>query len=370
MIGFHLGGPANAGIWSYWNNLSGYELPKVVQMMAHDREGMGNFIYQARGIGEAEDKQPRPPGTERTLIINPESRFLKYSYITPLYTLSTQMDHPRAIHSHLSKVGRWHGMTITNNPDTRIVPVSLPVESDYSGSKRQYNMEGKYKTFQNGNTLILQRSRSFSEINPDWYPLYKQRTDQAIYIGNSWDEHVKRSGWLFLRKDDVYAAILVVLWDKAYEEEKAKKKTMDTQKLFHGAEEDATVKLAEHPYTMKYDDRFIVLNDRYSPVILQAGDKKQFESFEKFMTHVENASISLYKTVVPSFNILVLTPPGKDADEMVFNAANNEIPMLNGEHINYELPMTFNSPFIKSEFKSGKIEIQYDGEKLNLDFIQ
>ena len=61
MISFHLGGPANGGIWSYWNNINGYEMPQVVQMMALDREGMDIFVYRARGIGEAEEKYC--PGT-------------------------------------------------------------------------------------------------------------------------------------------------------------------------------------------------------------------------------------------------------------------------------------------------------------------
>ncbi len=368
MIGFHLGGPANGGIWSYWNNINGYEMPQVVQMMALDREGMDNFVYRARGIGEAEEKQPQPAGTERTLVCKKESRFIKYSYVTPLYTLSTQMDHPWAVHSHLSKAGRWHGMTVTQDAGARIVPVVFPIEPDFRGTKLPYSMEGMYKTFQNNNTLILQRSRSFSEINPDWYPLYKQRTDQGVYIGNAWDEKIEKSGWIFLRKGDVYAAVRVVLWDKQFEDEKVKKETAGTQKFFHGPEDDATVNLAENCYTLRDDDKFIVLNDRYSPVIIQTGDKEQFTSFENFMTDVEKAPIALYKTVVPTFNILVFTPPGKETSEMVFNAANNEIPMLDGEYIDYELPMTFDSPYIKSTFKSGIIKISKDDQELVLDF--
>jgi hypothetical protein len=368
MIGFFLGGPADGGIWGYWNNINGYEMPDVVQMMALDKEGMGDFVYQARGIGEAEEAQPRPVGTERTLIIKPESRFLKYSYVTPLYTLSTQMDHPWAVQSHLSKAGRWHGMTVTQDAGARIVPVVLPIEPDFHGRTKQYMVECMYKTVQNENSLIVQRSRSFPEVNPDWYPLYKQRTDQAVYIGNAWDEKIEKSGWVFLRKGDVYAGVRVVLWDKAYESEKAKKKTTGVQIYFHGADDDATVKLSENCYTLSDDGKFIVLNDRYSPVIIQSGDKNQFESFEKFMADVENAPIALYKTVVPTFDILVFTPPDIDAPEMVFNAANNEIPMIDGEYISYELPMTFDSPYMHSEFKSGKIDIEYAGKKLQLDF--
>jgi hypothetical protein len=86
------------------------------------------------------------------------------------------------------------------------------------------------------------------------------------------------------------------------------------------------------------------------------------------MASVENVPIALYKTVVPTFNILVYTPPGKETSEMVFNAINNEIPMLDGEYIDYELPMTFDSPYIKSKFKSGLITISMGEQELVLDF--
>jgi len=329
---------------------------------------MGHFVYQARGIGEGEPAQPRPLGTERTLIIKPESKFLKYSYVTPSYTLNTQMDHPWALQSHLSKAGRWHGMTVASDANARIVPVLLPTEPDFRGETAAFTMEGMYKTFQHRNTLIVQRSRSFPEVNPDWYPLYKQRTNQGVYIGDAWDEQIEQGGWIFLRRGDAYAGVRVALMDTAYEEEKFKRTTDGTQKHFHGANDDPTVKLEDRPYRYTDDGRFIVLNDRFSPVIIQAGDQKQYRSFEGFMAETQQAPIALHKTVVPSFNILLFTPPVENAPEMVFNTANNEIPMLNDQYISYEHPMTFDSPYLKSEYKNGKIQIEFAGELLELNF--
>ena len=75
LIGFHLGGPANAGVWWYWNLLDDYELPAVVWRLALDRQGLGCFSYQARGIGEEENVWPRPLGTERSLTVDTDSRF-------------------------------------------------------------------------------------------------------------------------------------------------------------------------------------------------------------------------------------------------------------------------------------------------------
>jgi hypothetical protein len=367
MIQFFLGGPANTGIWNYWNNINGYELPEVVQLMALDREGMKNFVYKSRGIGEEIGTHPRPAGLERTTAINPNSRFLKYAYVTPLYTLGTQMDHPQAIHSHLSKGGRWNGMTVTADSNAKIVPVSFPTEPDFWGKTGDISMERMNRSLQNKNTLIVQRSRGFTEIHPDWYPDYEQRTDMGVYIGKAWDQKIEKDGWIFLRKGDVYAAVKVVFWDKKFEDEKNKMQK-GTQKYFHGPEDDATVKMMDKPYTWIRKDDFIKFNDRYSPVIIQAGDKKQFGTFDQFMSKVAKADCKLYKTVVPTFNILAFTPPDKDAPDMEFNAANISAPMVDGKVVNYEHPMTFDSPYIKSEYGSGIIDIEYDGKKLELDF--
>jgi len=368
MLSSLLGGPADGSIWNYWSNLNGYELPKIVQMMALDRKGMGQFVYQSRGIGEEVSSMPRPMGTERTLIINPESKFLKYSYVTPSYTLNTQMDHPLAIHSHLSKSGRWHGLTVAQDADARVVPVYIPIEPDFRGKQDAFSLEGMYKTLQHKNTLIVQRSRSYAELNPDWYPLYKQRCDQGIYIGHAWDEQIEQGGWIFLRRANTYAGIRVALKDTAYEKDKLKRSTERTQGGFHNPDDDATVKIADKPYAYSADKKIILLQDRFAPVIIQAGDKEEFGSFNAFISQTREAAIALHKTVVPNFNILLFTPPSEHSKKMIFNASNNEIPMLDDTYIDYEYPMTFDSPFIQSKYGSGKIRIEYSGEKLDLDF--
>jgi hypothetical protein len=56
------------------------------------------------------------------------------------------------------------------------------------------------------------------------------------------------------------------------------------------------------------------------------------------------------------------------AKKIVFNAATMEMPTVGGEYIDYSYPKVFDSPYLKSEYKSGKIKLQYGEEKLNLDF--
>lgn len=43
---------------------------------------------------------------------------------------------------------------------------------------------------------------------------------------------------------------------------------------------------------------------------------------------------------------------------------------IGGKYVDYSYPMTFDSPYLKSKYKSGKIQIQYGGDKLNMDFSE
>jgi hypothetical protein len=371
MISVKLGSKGNNHVWGYWNELSSYKLPKVVWKMALDREGMQRFVYKSRGIGEEVNKLPRPPGTERSLVIEPNSRFLKYVYVTPQYTLGTQMDYPLAAHSHLSTAGRWHGMTVAADAKARIVPVGIGVEPTnpvvISNKVGKITMELMYKTSQHENTFIFQRTENYLLIDPDWFPLKNLQSKQGVYVGNAWDSVKEDAGWIFFKKGDVYAGIRPVVRDVDFEKAKMEK-IRPGNSSWQRPHFDATVKMNEHSYAWNEDKSIILLNNDFTPVIIQSGDKALFGSFASFMQSVKNARLELYNTVVHEFDELVYTPPGKDAPEMIFNAGNMEIPRIGGEYINYEYPMTFDSPYIKSNYGSGVISVNYGGESMNLNF--
>ena len=44
------------------------------------------------------------------------------------------------------------------------------------------------------------------------------------------------------------------------------------------------------------------------------------------------------------------------------------MPTVVGKYIDYSYPMTFDSPYLKSDYKSGQVKIQCDGKELDLDF--
>lgn len=371
---FYLGGPGNGSAWYYWSLINDYHLPPVVMNMALDRQGMGCYEFKSRGVGEEENVWPRPLGQERSLLCDTESRFLKYSYVTPDYVLGAQMEHPGAVHSHLSVAKRWHGMIFAQSPNSRIVTVGVDPETkrdQVNASKKAdkgYNMGVSYRTVQSKSVLITQQAKRLRQVNPEWFPEGQLDLDEmGVYIGKDWDEIVEREGWVFLRKGNAYAAVKPVLVDAEYEKEQWAK-NIGTQAYFNHPDDVPTVKIKAGAYSWVCDRTIIKPEKKFTPVIIEAGRKADHPTLEDFIADVLDNPIALYKTVVPGYEVLVYTGCGPDAEEIVFNAATSEMPTVGGKYIDYSYPMAFDSPYLKSKYKSGKIKINYGGEELKLDF--
>ena len=359
----YLGGPGD-GTHSWYCALSSdYELPKVVWSLALDRRGLGCYEFISRGIGEEENLWPRPLGQERTLLCDTDSRFVKYSYVTPDYILGTQMDHPAAVHSHLSIGGRWQGMIFSQSPASRVVPMSFETEDPDDWG---IHMEGMNRNVQSKKVLITQQSRRWINVNPDWFPAYDGLYDslRGVYFGKDWDRMEEKGGWIFVQRGNAYAAVRPVMWDKEHDAKKGK----GPQVGFVDGQDVPTATLKDDSYTWNEEHTIIKLKDKFSPVIIEASRVVDHPTWEFFVRDILDNPVRLYKTVVTGYFVLTYTGCGDDAQEIVFNAATNEIPMVGGKHIDYSYPMTFDSPYMKSPYKTGVILIEKDDERLTLDF--
>lgn len=362
LVNFYMGSAGNPGVYGFWNMFCDYELPDILWKMSLDREGLGKFEYISKGIGEEENIYPRPLGTERGMLCNTDSRLLRYAYITPYYVLGTQMDHPAAVHSHLSAVGRWHGMTFAQSENSRIVPYG------YHKDANNIDMEIMFQTVQHKNTLILQQFRQYSAAHPDWYPTkYEGPQDIAIWLGNNWDKLIEKNGWIFVQKGGAYAAVRTVLWDETYEKENAIRNN-GTQILFNGPHDVPTVKIKNKSYKWDNNHTSIISEDKFAAIIIESADIKDYDNIKKFMGDILDNPLKLYKTVVPGYHILTYTGCGKDNKEIVLNLASPQIPTVGGEYVNYLPDYTFNSPYINSEYRSGKVVLTYENDNLILDF--
>jgi hypothetical protein len=189
----------------------------------------------------------------------------------------------------------------------------------------------------------------------------------GIWLGTDWDEQIETDGWVFVRKGRAYAAVRPVLWDEAYEKDR-RTRTEGNQVVFHAPDDPSTVKLREDNYSWSQDRSILILEDAHSPVIIEAGHRRDHPTLTDFIADVIDNPTALHKTVVPGYHILVYTGCAADAPEIVFNAGVPQVPTVGGEPVNYSHPMTFDSPYLKSEYGSGKIHVEYGGEPLILDF--
>jgi hypothetical protein len=116
------------------------------------------------------------------------------------------------------------------------------------------------------------------------------------------------------------------------------------------------------------DRKIIFCKDHYAGMIFEASRRVHHEALEVFMADVLDNPLVLDKTVVPGFHILRYRGCGENAKELYFNLANNEMSMVGGERVDYAPEMLFDSPYLKSVYNSGVIDIRKGDRELRLDF--
>lgn len=354
---FYFGGEGSAETHFFAQLLSGYELKPILWHIALDRQGLGEFAYQSRKPGEEENVWPRPLGAERTLLCDTESRLLRYSWVTPDYILGCQMDHPGAVHSHLSNQARWQGITFKGENGPRVYPTDVVKDED--GNYKISRTVGFCRAVQNENVMLVQQSRRWSEVNPDWFPAKdKGSLEYGIYLGDQHDRIVEKEGWVFLEYGDAFLAARAVMG------EYAEGWTIRVDDASSGLISE----VVEDSYEWSPNRKMIYLKDKYAGMIFEASRRMHHNTFEAFMADVLDNPLVLDKTVVPGFHVLRYRGCREAAKELYFNLANNEMPMVDGERINYAPDMVLDSPYLKSEYESGVVKINKGSRKLILDF--
>lgn len=366
MGGFYLGGGGSTAHLLSMMVLDDYELPPVVFDLALDIRGRGRYAAVSRGVGEEEPGRPRPEGMERTLLTDTESRFLKYAWVTPDYILGTQMDHPDAVHSHLSAAGRWHGLIVAGHPGLRIVPHAGHEMKQDGTEGRGIDMEAMFLTAQDRNVLAGQQARRWMQISPGWFPS-SPKYDKPIFlhVGRGWDEQEFASGWLWLRKGNAYAAVREVAARRSGKG--SGPLDLRTDLPVEGSEILVQID-NELPPTWDSEGGSFALHDRFNPFIIHAGSRAEHGDFEGFRKAVLSARLQLSKTVVPGYYTLACQGACPEAREILFPSATPEIPRIGGQPLNYRPGKLFDNPFHQSLYGSGRHVIRKGEEEMVVDY--
>src|SRR5262249_25103274 len=138
-----------------------------------------------------------------------DSRLKRYSWITPDYILGTRMDHPLAVHSHLSFGSCWQGITFS--PSTRAMVFPRAVDLEAEGGWQMAADVGM-RSLQEGQVLITQQTRGgVALINPDWFPrAVLDSKPFGVYFYPEIDRVEEENGWIFAQAGNAYVAVRVV----------------------------------------------------------------------------------------------------------------------------------------------------------------
>jgi hypothetical protein len=339
---FLLGGPANGG-WGYFQMFSDYAWPRQVWEMMLDRRGKGEYAYASRKPNESQDLWPDPPGTEYTMLIRPDSRIKRYSWVTPDYVMGLRMDHPDALYCHL--FGSHEGLVFPTDPNAAIVFGA----GGYAVQDRQ--------------TAVFMTKRVIHMRSPAWFPNYDFRSFPApaqVTFGVGVDRVEEKNGWVFAEEGNAFAAFRIV----------APAPQKEGTALPRDAEGFALLAPDPAAYTLTAptNGQGWVLNAKasYAPVIVEASRRTHHPNLEAFQKDVFDNPLELRQTMG---YILTYRGCGDEAKTLYLNASNQEFPRIDGKPIDYNCP-TCDSPYLKGAAGGGVVTLTgpISGKKLVLDF--
>ena len=362
--------------------MGAYEPDPLLWALALDRESLGEFEFVSRRPGEEENVWPRPLGNEWSLMCDTESRFLRYSWVTPDYVIGTQMDPPDAVHSHLSPHGRWNGVIFgAANPISSYNYNGVyPQTIDTSDPEKWANMRyvgkygmGLYRSVQHKDVLITQSARSVFRIDPTWFPEYDTADTKFMFglgadvgiVFNGVETIVERDGWIFTKKGNAFVAVRPL----------SGRVSAEFQKVWDAGKRGASLPprtreldISIDSYTWNKEKSIAKLNDKHSPVIIETGRRENYGNFENFQEKILSNKITLLGTLVPRYDIVVYKGSSPDAKELVFNGCARDIPTIGGEYVDYTPKNVFQSPYMLSKYNSGVVTIIRGNDKKTIKF--
>ncbi|MEX0332409.1 MAG: hypothetical protein AB3N64_13390 [Puniceicoccaceae bacterium] len=350
---FFFGGAGNAQHNYFSTMLSDYEMPEMVWKLAFDRKSLGSYAYASRQIGESPANYIGEPGLERTIVCNPTSSLIRYSWVTPDYILGTQMDHPGATHNHLSVSGRFQGLFFAEPRGAAAYVKGIIDEKEFSTPAMRYPYNNTMvRSVQDKQVAVFQAARRVLRQSPAWFPNETHHPD-GMMVGFAKAQHVEEeNGWIFVQNGEGLLAVRVV---DGVQKPMSGGGNAANKGVIDYPLQSEHVDLVETPYTWNESMDKILFDDLWSPVIFEAGRLDDFGSLPAFKEYIFGNKVTLLKTVVPGFYRLRYEYGENNENRIDFNAGNLQIPRINGAPLDYAPAYLFNSPFLQSEYQSGVI---------------
>jgi hypothetical protein len=290
---------------------SNYRMPLIAMDLALDPQGRGEYEIKQRRLGLAIDSFHMNPDYR---LRQDKGGLLRYSYCTPDFILGAAHFEARKWQDWtlISSQNRWHGVVFAENEDARIYP-----QCSLNNTYRSYN---QHWSVQNKGCMITQKL-------PEGYA-WEGNPMRVFFSKAGLTDMIERNGWVFVASEGAFAAVKCV--SKGY--------TWDA---------DA-------------DGQWLMCEDELTPIIMQVARKNDFADYKQFQEKILSLPIH--------FDGKLLKYKSIYNDDFVFHSDYSKLASVNGKTIEIHPSMVFDSPFVKSVWNSGVIEIAKGKRMLKLDF--
>jgi hypothetical protein len=316
---------------------STYFPPSAVLKLGRETNARGTYETVARvpGVGKRKDKETQ---------LDPDKSVLRYGFVTPSYALGSFVLDPAWSYVPTSSQNRWQGVVFDGDFEALIAPrvTSLSRTGELEAEQRAHDA---FASLQDRNILIMQRSKNLGSRSV--------RTD--LYLSNTLDALEEEDEWIFVREGKAFAAVRVVAqqsnsyrWLDAVDE----KKSVPQKKAGRNSD---TAAPSESGRNVERKRDFVTLRNADSPIIIVVNQASDFgNDFAKFKAAMKQQKIEYDGRVL------------KFADLVFYGS--ERIGSRNGKAIDVSPPRLYNSPFIRSDWDSGRIFIRFGDDALSLDF--
>lgn len=335
---FGLGAPRSAHPGHMCAATTFWRPSTLVTELALDWEGRGEYAYVSRRPGL---KKKLPEGAEPLRFVEdakhsfhaergdyslkPEGgSLLRYTWFTPDFVMGMSMVKPLTMDdwTAISSQNRWNGVIFGGHPTARIFTQPFMPKR---GSV--YNAEWGV---QNKGAMILQRlTSSNAEGQMVWF-------DKSL-------KRVERDGWVFAEAPRAYAAVKILKHSGNWHPD-----SNEYRREGKGANDAG---------------EWFVLNNVYSPVVIEVARKEDFADFTAFQDAILTNTLKWEGKKVEYHSRFYNTTLSLMADA-------SESPKVDGKRIDFTPTKVYDSPYLQGDFGSGVVTIQFDGQKKVLNFNQ
>ena len=308
--------------------LSGYRPDEVIYKVLEDGKTAPPYPITQRRLGKQvpPEKVPETAAMGGCLYDVDQGDCLKYSWVTPDFILGTVMRPPydgKAWQKGTAQ-GWWHGLLISSggphDPPERVVPTFMQ-SKDISSDQYAVQAKGSFMT----RKLAKGWGRDNSSI------------PMGAFISKGLAEHAVHKGdFIFVNTPQCWVAIRSLGTDFVQ---------------------------SDGPILGKHKNKdvgvFYRLKEDHLPLVIEAATPGDYETFDAFKSAATQAA-ALSEDGAHTYSSL-------SGDQFTMFDDRSH-PLVNGEPLDYNPAMAYDSPFVSSKWDSGIVTLTAGGMETTLDF--